>query len=138
VVIVFAVWWRNVAAGCGIPRAGLPSAAKAVNRQRSRTSALESIADLRRKLARGGGGNLDTAAGALTSPANFLKGHRWRAGAGYQPGEARHGMLARSISGPSRLLADRLTEDRASLRGAEDRAPKESILPSSVICAISV
>jgi len=85
---VFAVWWRNEAAGCGIPRAGLLSAAKAVNRQRSRTSALESIADLRRKLARGAGGNLDTAAGALTSPANFPKGHGWRAGAGYQPGEA--------------------------------------------------
>src|SRR3954452_11226685 len=35
----------------------------------------------------GAGGNLDTAAGALTSTANFLKGHGWRAGAGYQPGE---------------------------------------------------
>jgi membrane-bound lytic murein transglycosylase B len=35
-----------------------------------------------------GVGNLDTAAGALTSTANFLKAHGWRAGAGYQPGEA--------------------------------------------------
>jgi membrane-bound lytic murein transglycosylase B len=35
----------------------------------------------------GAGGNLDTAAGALTSTANFLKAHGWRAGAGYQPGE---------------------------------------------------
>ena len=36
----------------------------------------------------GTGGNLDTAANALTSTANFLKAHGWRAGAGYQPGEA--------------------------------------------------
>src|SRR6266704_3310677 len=33
-------------------------------------------------------GNLDVAANALNSPANFLKAHGWRAGAGYQPGEA--------------------------------------------------
>ena len=36
----------------------------------------------------GTGGNLDIAANALASTANFLKGHGWRAGAGYQPGEA--------------------------------------------------
>jgi len=35
-----------------------------------------------------GAGSLDTAGGALTSTANFLKRHGWRAGAGYQPGEA--------------------------------------------------
>ena len=35
----------------------------------------------------GTGGSLDTAANALASTANFLKGHGWRAGAGYQPGE---------------------------------------------------
>jgi membrane-bound lytic murein transglycosylase B len=34
-----------------------------------------------------GTGNLDTAAGALSSTANFLKAHGWQAGAGYQPGE---------------------------------------------------
>jgi len=34
-----------------------------------------------------GTGNLDSAANALTSTANFLKAHGWRAGAGYQPGE---------------------------------------------------
>ena len=39
-------------------------------------------------LSYGTGGSLDTAGGALTSTANFLKGHGWRAGAGYQPGEA--------------------------------------------------
>ncbi len=39
-------------------------------------------------LSYGAGGSLDTAGGALTSTANFLKGHGWRAGAGYQPGEA--------------------------------------------------
>ncbi|SRR5271166_364146 len=35
----------------------------------------------------GTGGSLDSAAGALTSTANFLKAHGWSAGAGYQPGE---------------------------------------------------
>src|SRR5262245_31603707 len=35
-----------------------------------------------------GTGNLDNAPNALTSTANFLKAHGWRAGAGYQPGEA--------------------------------------------------
>jgi membrane-bound lytic murein transglycosylase B len=35
-----------------------------------------------------GVGNLETPSGALTSTANFLKAHGWRAGAGYQPGEA--------------------------------------------------
>jgi membrane-bound lytic murein transglycosylase B len=34
-----------------------------------------------------GAGNLDSASGALTSTAAFLKGHGWRAGAGYQQGE---------------------------------------------------
>jgi len=34
-----------------------------------------------------GTGNLDNTANALTSTANFLKAHGWRAGAGYQPGE---------------------------------------------------
>ena len=35
-----------------------------------------------------GSGNLDVAANALNATANFLKAHGWRAGAGYQPGEA--------------------------------------------------
>jgi hypothetical protein len=39
-------------------------------------------------LSYGTGGSLDVAANALASTANFLKGHGWRAGAGYQPGEA--------------------------------------------------
>ena len=34
-----------------------------------------------------GTGNLDVAANALSSTANFLKAHGWRAGVGYQPGE---------------------------------------------------
>lgn len=34
-----------------------------------------------------GTGNLEVAANALNSTANFLKSHGWRAGAGYQPGE---------------------------------------------------
>jgi membrane-bound lytic murein transglycosylase B len=34
-----------------------------------------------------GTGNLESAANALSSTANFLKAHGWRAGAGYQPGE---------------------------------------------------
>ena len=36
----------------------------------------------------GTGGSLETPAGALNSTANFLHAHGWRAGAGYQPGEA--------------------------------------------------
>jgi membrane-bound lytic murein transglycosylase B len=39
-------------------------------------------------LAFGTGGNLDVAANALNSTANFLKAHGWRAGGGYQPGDA--------------------------------------------------
>jgi membrane-bound lytic murein transglycosylase B len=35
-----------------------------------------------------GVGNLESSSGALTSTANFLKAHGWKAGAGYQPGEA--------------------------------------------------
>jgi len=34
-----------------------------------------------------GTGNLDVAANALNSTANFLRAHGWRAGAGYQPSE---------------------------------------------------
>ncbi|MGE5157255.1 MAG: lytic murein transglycosylase [Gemmatimonas sp.] len=34
-----------------------------------------------------GTGNLENAADALSSTANFLKAHGWRPGAGYQPGE---------------------------------------------------
>jgi membrane-bound lytic murein transglycosylase B len=41
----------------------------------------------------GTGGNLDNAAAALTSTANFLHAHGWRAGAGYQPGEANFGAI---------------------------------------------
>src|SRR5438477_7075397 len=35
-----------------------------------------------------GTGNLEVAANALNSTANFLRAHGWRTGAGYQPGEA--------------------------------------------------
>jgi membrane-bound lytic murein transglycosylase B len=35
----------------------------------------------------GVGGSLDSAPNALNSTANFLKGHGWQRGAGYQPGE---------------------------------------------------
>jgi membrane-bound lytic murein transglycosylase B len=35
----------------------------------------------------GVGGNLDNAANALMSTANFLKAHGWQTGAGYQPGQ---------------------------------------------------
>ena len=41
----------------------------------------------------GTGGNLDDAANALASTANFLRGHGWRAGAGYQPGEPNFGAI---------------------------------------------
>jgi len=36
----------------------------------------------------GTGGSLDNASTALSSTANFLRGHGWRAGGGYQPGDA--------------------------------------------------
>src|SRR6201991_1057265 len=35
-----------------------------------------------------GTGNLENAGNALSSTANFLRAHGWKAGAGYQPGEA--------------------------------------------------
>ena len=41
----------------------------------------------------GVGGSLDNVNNALASTANFLKGHGWRAGAGYQPGEANFAAL---------------------------------------------
>ena len=34
-----------------------------------------------------GVGNLESSSGALSSTANYLKGHGWKAGAGYQPGQ---------------------------------------------------
>lgn len=39
-------------------------------------------------LAYGTGGSLDNSSSALNATANFLRGHGWRAGGGYQPGEA--------------------------------------------------
>jgi membrane-bound lytic murein transglycosylase B len=41
----------------------------------------------------GTGGNLDVVANALSSTANFLRGHGWRAGAGYQPGQTNFGAI---------------------------------------------
>jgi membrane-bound lytic murein transglycosylase B len=41
----------------------------------------------------GTGGSLETAAGALSSTANFLRAHGWSAGAGYQPGEGNFGAI---------------------------------------------
>jgi membrane-bound lytic murein transglycosylase B len=40
-----------------------------------------------------GVGSLDSSAGALKSTANFLRAHGWRAGGGYQPGEANFGAI---------------------------------------------
>ena len=41
----------------------------------------------------GTSGSLDIASNALSSTANFLKAHGWRAGAGYQPGEVNFAAL---------------------------------------------
>jgi membrane-bound lytic murein transglycosylase B len=41
----------------------------------------------------GNGGDLNNAADALAATANFLKSHGWRAGAGYQPGEANFSVI---------------------------------------------
>ena len=60
-----------------------------------------------------GTGNLDDAANALASTANFLKAHGWRAGAGYQPGEP---TSRRSRRGMPRRLSE---SDRAD--GPPDR-----------------
>lgn len=38
-------------------------------------------------------GSLETSSGALNATANFLKGHGWRAGAGYQPGEPNYAAI---------------------------------------------
>ena len=38
-------------------------------------------------------GSMESPAGALTSTANFLKAHGWRAGAGYGPGEPNFGAI---------------------------------------------
>lgn len=40
-----------------------------------------------------GGRNLNNKNDALASTANFLRGHGWRAGGGYQPGEANFGAI---------------------------------------------
>ena len=40
-----------------------------------------------------GGRNLNNKNDALASTANFLRGHGWRAGAGYQPGQANFGAI---------------------------------------------
>ncbi|MBB4197937.1 murein transglycosylase [Rhodoblastus sphagnicola] len=42
----------------------------------------------------GAGGSLETAAGALSSTANYLKGHGWTRGAGYGPGEPNFAAIA--------------------------------------------
>src|SRR4051812_11560897 len=41
----------------------------------------------------GTGGSLDNSSTALMSTANFLKGHGWSAGVGYQPGQANFGAI---------------------------------------------
>jgi membrane-bound lytic murein transglycosylase B len=41
----------------------------------------------------GTGGSLDNESNALMATANFLRGHGWRAGGGYQPGEANFGAI---------------------------------------------
>jgi len=55
-----------------------------------------------------GTGNLDVAANALSSTANFLKSHGWHAGAGYQSGEANFAAIqawnAASVYQPSLKL----------------------------------
>jgi membrane-bound lytic murein transglycosylase B len=48
----------------------------------------------------GGGGNLESPAGALSATANFLKAHGWQAGAGYQPGEANFAAIQAWNSAP--------------------------------------
>jgi membrane-bound lytic murein transglycosylase B len=64
-----------------------------------------------------GTGNLDVAANALSSTANFLKAHGWQAGAGYQPGEANFAVIqAWNAAQVDQRAAARLTEARAPRR----------------------
>ena len=63
---------------------------------------------------------------ALTSTANFLKGHGWRAGAGYQPGEpnfaAIQGWNAASVYQRAiALIGQQIDGGGARLRGDEYR-----------------
>ena len=53
-----------------------------------------------------GTGNLENASNALTSTANFLKAHGWRAGAGYQPGEPNFGAIRAWTAGAVLLRAE--------------------------------
>ena len=54
-----------------------------------------------------GVGNLESASGALTSTANFLKAHGWRAGAGYQPGEPNFAAIEAWNAAPGLSEGDR-------------------------------
>ena len=71
----------------------------------------------------GTGGNLDNAANALSSTANFLRAHGWQAGAGYQPGEANFGAIQAWNAAPvyerAIALIGQQIDGRAPLGGAE-------------------
>src|ERR1700682_2598233 len=71
-----------------------------------------------------GTGNLDVAANALNSTANFLRAHGWRAGAGYQPGEANFAAIqawnaATVYQRAIALMGRQTTEARVRLRRAD-------------------
>jgi membrane-bound lytic murein transglycosylase B len=70
----------------------------------------------------GTGGNLDTAANALASTANFLKAHGWRAGAGYQPGGANFGALQAWNAAPVYQRAIALIGQQ--IEGGEGTSPR--------------
>ncbi len=70
----------------------------------------------------GAGGNLDNAAAALTATANFLEAHGWRAGAGYQPGEANFAAIQAWNAAPVYQRAIALIGRQ--IDGGEDAAAK--------------
>lgn len=70
-----------------------------------------------------GTGNLNDAAGALSSTANFLRAHGWRPGAGYQPGEPNFAAIQawNAASVYERALAMMGREIDGGGRGAAER-----------------
>src|SRR3954469_2277550 len=69
-----------------------------------------------------GSGNLDVAANALNSTANFLRANGWRAGAGYQPGEPNFAAIeawnAAGVYQKAIALMGRQIDGGGSVRGA--------------------
>jgi membrane-bound lytic murein transglycosylase B len=69
-------------------------------------------------------GNLDVAANALSSTANFLTAHGWRAGAGYQPGEPNFAAIEAWNAAPVYQKAIALMGRQIDGGGSKQRSPE--------------